>query len=169
MKAKHQRLVFLVVGLVMLAGAVALILTSFKDSMVYFYAPSDIATKQPAAGEAIRIGGLVKEGSVEKGAEGTITYITTDYANDVIVHYKGELPALFREGQGMVAEGHFTENGEFQADRILAKHDENYMPPEVARSLKKSGHWKDSYGKGAPAGAGVSHEQPSAIPSQPTP
>ncbi len=169
MKAKHQRLLFIVVGLAMFAGAAALILTSFKDSMVYFYAPSDIATKPPAAGEFVRVGGLVKEGSIEKKPDNTITYITTDYANDVIVHYKGELPALFREGQGMVAEGHFTEDGAFQADRILAKHDEKYMPPEIARSLKKSGHWKDSYGKGSPEGAGISHETKDTLPTQTTP
>lgn len=165
MKAKHQRLWFIVVGLLMLGGAVALVMSSFKESIVYFYSPSDIATKPPAAGEHVRVGGLVKEGSITKGESLAITFITTDMVNDVIIHYQGELPALFREGQGMVAEGHFTDNGEFQADRILAKHDENYMPPEVARSLKKSGHWKDSYGKGSPDSDGMS--TPAPAPTQP--
>lgn len=143
MKAKHQRLLFIGVAVAMIAGATALILRNFNDSIVFFYSPSDIISKHPKVGEHIRIGGLVEKGSVQHPAAQEVIFITTDNTNTLTVRYKGELPALFREGQGVVAEGQLEADGSFTATNILAKHDEKYMPPEVARAIKDSGQWKD--------------------------
>jgi cytochrome c-type biogenesis protein CcmE len=164
MKPKHQRLVFLGVAVAMIAGATALILNTFQDSIVFFYSPSDVITKHPEAGKAIRIGGLVEKGTVQHPSAQEVTFTTTDYKNTLTVRYKGELPALFREGQGVVAEGALEQDGSFTATKILAKHDENYMPPEVARAIKDSGQWKD----GNPA---TSSPDASATPAteKPTP
>jgi cytochrome c-type biogenesis protein CcmE len=139
-----------------LAIAVALMLNAFRDSIVFFNSPSDVAEKHIAAGTRIRIGGLVKEGSVVRGDNLKVRFDVTDGNRDVQVAYQGVLPDLFREGQGVVAEGALDGAGLFNADTILAKHDETYMPKEVADALKKSGHWKDAYGQRAamPAGGG---------------
>ena len=141
MKRKHKRLTFVMIGLLLLGSSVALILTAFEDNIVFFYSPSELAIKKPTSAQRLRIGGLVMAGSVEKLAGAVVAFTITDTAKTVTVQYKGILPDLFREGQGVVAEGHFK-NGVFQADEVLAKHDENYMPPEVAEALKKSGQWK---------------------------
>ena len=141
MKRKHKRLTFVMIGLLLLGSSVALILTAFEDNIVFFYSPSELAIKKPTSAQRLRIGGLVMAGSVEKLAGAVVEFTITDTAKTVTVQYKGILPDLFREGQGVVAEGHFK-NGVFQADEVLAKHDENYMPPEVAEALKKSGQWK---------------------------
>ena len=141
MKRKHKRLTFVMVGLLLLGSAAALILTAFEDNIVFFYSPTEMAIKKPNSAQRLRIGGLVMAGSVEKLAGAVVAFTITDTAKTVTVQYKGILPDLFREGQGVVAEGHFK-NGVFQADEVLAKHDENYMPPEVAEALKKSGQWK---------------------------
>lgn len=145
MKPKHQRLLFILIGLLMLGGATALALNNFEENIVFYYAPSDLRDKPPAEGEFIRLGGFVEQGSVEHPAKGEVAFFVTDFEEAIKVHYKGALPALFREGQGVVAEGKMTDAENFTATRILAKHDENYMPPEVKRILKESGHWKDSY------------------------
>ena len=141
----------------MLAVAVALMLNAFRDSIVFFNSPSDVAEKRIAAGTRIRIGGLVKEGSLVRGDDLKVRFEVTDGNRDVRVAYQGVLPDLFREGQGVVAEGALDGAGLFNADTILAKHDETYMPKEVADALKKSGHWKDAYGQRAavPAGGGA--------------
>ena len=141
----------------MLAVAVALMLNAFRDSIVFFNSPSDVAEKRIAAGTRIRIGGLVKEGSLVRGDDLKVRFEVTDGDRDVRVAYQGVLPDLFREGQGVVAEGALDGAGLFNADTILAKHDETYMPKEVADALKKSGHWKDAYGQRAavPAGGGA--------------
>lgn len=144
---KRRRLYAVIAGLLMLGVAAALVLTALEDSLVFFYSPSDLQTKQVAAGQRIRLGGLVAEGSVEKLPDGLTTdFVITDLERTVKVRYRGVLPDLFREGQGVVAEGRLDTAGKFVADEVLAKHDENYMPPEVADALKRSGRWKDKGG-----------------------
>jgi cytochrome c-type biogenesis protein CcmE len=156
MTRKRRRLVLIGGALCVLAVAVALMLNAFRDSIVFFNSPSDVAEKRIAAGTRIRIGGLVKEGSVVRGDDLKVRFEVTDGNRDVRVVYQGVLPDLFREGQGVVAEGALDGAGLFNAETILAKHDETYMPKEVADALKKSGHWKDAYGQRAamPAGGG---------------
>ncbi len=143
MKRKHRRLVFVVVGMAGLAIAAALVLNAFRDSLVFFYSPSEIIAKHVPEGRRLRVGGLVEEGSVRRLDDGlTTAFKVTDLSESVDVVFKGVLPDLFREGQGVVAEGSLGANGVFVADSVLAKHDEKYMPPEVADALKKSGQWK---------------------------
>lgn len=141
MKPKHQRLAFALAGLAMLGGAVALMLDNFRDNILFYYTPTELQ-KNPPGATALRLGGLVKPGSIERGAGAALAFTVTDGAHETTVHFSGALPSLFREGQGVVAEGRLT-GGVMQADRILAKHDENYMPPEVARMLKQQGHWQE--------------------------
>jgi cytochrome c-type biogenesis protein CcmE len=136
-KAKHQRLTLLLGALVALGGAGALGLSALGSRATYFYAPSDVASRPPAAGEAIRLGGLVLRGSVAHAGEATVAFRVTDNARTVPVRYTGIVPDLFREGQGVIAEGRFDDRGMFIADTILAKHDEKYMPPEIAGTLHK--------------------------------
>ena len=137
MTRKQRRLVLIGSSMAVLAVAVALMLNALRDSIVFFNSPSDVVEKHVLAGTRIRLGGLVKNG--------------------IPVIYQGVLPDLFREGQGVVAEGALDAAGTFKADSILAKHDETYMPKEVADALKRSGHWKDDYGRqaGTPASAGA--------------
>ena len=143
MTRKHRRLVIVLVGLLLVGGAAALVLMALRENIIFFHAPSDIATDPPAAGRAIRLGGIVEEGSLEREADGlTVRFRVSDFAHAIPVVYKGILPDLFREGQGVVAEGAMGEDGLFQASEVLAKHDENYMPPEVADALKKAGRWQ---------------------------
>ena len=142
-KRKHKRLTFVLIALFLLGSSTALILAAFEDNIVFFFSPTELKNKNPGPNKRLRIGGLVKAGSVEKSDGGVVTFSITDTAKTVKIRYKGILPDLFREGQGIVAEGHF--NGRlFRADEVLAKHDENYMPPEVADALKKSGNWKSN-------------------------
>jgi len=141
-KRKHKRLSFVFIGFLALAGAAALILTAFEENLVFFHSPTDLVEKQFKEGQRLRVGGLVEKGSVKKSGDGVTNLFTvTDLANSVQVSFRGLLPDLFREGQGIVAEGIWT-NGQFIASNVLAKHDESYMPPEVADALKKSGKWK---------------------------
>ncbi len=141
MKRKHKRLTFVGIAMLLLAGAAALILVALEESIVFFHSPTDLLTKDTRANQRLRLGGLVEDGSVEKPGGGVVTFRVTDTTNTVPVRFKGILPDLFREGQGVIAEGRFV-TGVFQADEVLAKHDETYMPPEVAEALKKSGQWK---------------------------
>jgi cytochrome c-type biogenesis protein CcmE len=141
MKRKHRRLTFVGIALLLLGAAAALVLTAFEDNIVFFYSPTDLSEKKPPPSQRLRLGGLVEAGSVKKPGGGIITFKITDTAQSVEVQYKGIVPDLFREGQGVVAEGRLM-NGVFRADEVLAKHDENYMPPEVAEALKKAGQWK---------------------------
>ena len=144
-KAK-RRLYLLLLGVAALGAATALVLAALKDQIVYFYSPTELHAKQVSPERHIRIGGLVEEGSVLK--EGTVVqFRITDTTSTVTVTYTGVLPDLFREGQGVVAEGRVDQGGLFHAETILAKHDEKYMPPEVADALKKSGQWKGEAGK----------------------
>lgn len=143
MTRKRRRLYAVLAGMVMLGIAAALVLTALRDNIVFFYSPSDLAEKTVAEDQRIRIGGLVEEKSIVKTDGGRTTQFTvTDMQATLPVRYTGVLPDLFREGQGVVAEGKLLPNGVFEASEVLAKHDENYMPPEVAESLKKSGYWK---------------------------
>jgi cytochrome c-type biogenesis protein CcmE len=128
-------------GGAILAVAVALVLFALKDSIVFFNSPTDVVEKHLAAGTRIRLGGLVKPGSLSRGANFAVHFAVTDGNKEIPVAYSGALPDLFREGQGVVAEGAIDGAGVFEADTILAKHDENYMPREVADALKKRGYW----------------------------
>ncbi|MQX36118.1 cytochrome c maturation protein CcmE [Roseospira navarrensis] len=142
MTRKKRRLYFIGLGMLALGAATALVLTAISDSLLYFYSPSDLQERPVAEGQRFRLGGLVEEGSVQKDGE-TVRFVVTDLVHTVPVTYTGILPDLFRPGQGVVTEGRLTAgSGLFQADSVLAKHDENYMPPEVADALKKSGQWQ---------------------------
>lgn len=141
MKRKHKRLSFVLVAMALLIASAFLMMFAFRDNIVFFYSPTDVVEKGLKADQRVRVGGLVEEGSVEKS--GAIAkFNVTDLANAVPVSYKGILPDLFREGQGVVIEGKY-DGTVFVADEVLAKHDENYMPPEVADSLKASGKWEE--------------------------
>lgn len=143
MKQKHQRLTFILLGLLCLGTAVGIILNNFKDNLVFFYSPTELKEQTLDTGKLIRIGGLVEEGTLEKSEDGhKHQFNITDMQNSVKVKYEGILPPMFREGQGMVATGKL-EGDVFIASNLLTKHDENYMPPEVAKSLKKSGQWRE--------------------------
>ena len=143
MTRKRRRLFFALSGLVALGLATMLILSALEENLVFFYSPSDLQTKTIQTKERIRIGGLVEEGSVKKSKSGLeVTFRVTDFEHSTAVRYRGLLPDLFREGQGIVAEGNLRKDGVFEAIQVLAKHDENYMPPEVADALKRSGHWQ---------------------------
>ena len=137
MKPKQQRLVLLLAALGALAGAGALAASALGETATYFYSPSDVLAKGVPPGQAIRLGGLVEVGSVRREGA-TILFRITDNAEESTVRYTGIVPDLFREGQGVIAEGKFAADGAFIADSVLAKHDENYMPPEVAGALHKT-------------------------------
>jgi len=154
MTRKQRRLILIGSGMAVLAIAVALMLNALRDSIVFFNSPSDVAEKHVPAGTRIRLGGLVKNGSLVRNANLSVRFEVTDGKNGIPVNYQGVLPDLFREGQGVVAEGVLDAGGTFKADTILAKHDETYMPKEVADALKRSGHWIDDYGRQAGASAG---------------
>jgi cytochrome c-type biogenesis protein CcmE len=140
---KKRRLYFVLALLVAGAGGAALVITALKDNVLYFYSPSDVAAKHVTPGTAFRIGGLVETGSLKHGNGAQVEFTVTDGKSNVPVEYEGVLPALFREGQGVVAMGALTTTGTFDATQVLAKHDERYMPPEVVDALKRSGRWKE--------------------------
>ena len=142
MTRKQRRLTLIGIAGAVLAVAVALVLFALSDRIVFFNSPSDIVANTPPPGQRIRLGGLVVDGSVNKGPDGRVDFAVTDGGASVNVSYRGILPDLFREGQGVVVEGTMI-GGAFAADSVLARHDENYMPPEVAAALKKQGVWRD--------------------------
>jgi cytochrome c-type biogenesis protein CcmE len=154
MTRRRRRLFLIGSALGVLALAVALMLNAFRDSIVFFNSPSDVAEKHVAPGTRMRLGGLVKAGSVVREDDLKIRFELTDGSREIPVVYQGVLPDLFSDGQGVVAEGVLDRAGGFDADTILAKHDETYMPKEVAEALKKSGHWKDDYAQRAALPAG---------------
>jgi cytochrome c-type biogenesis protein CcmE len=153
MGRRQRRLVLIGSGLAVLAVAAALVLSALREGIVFFNAPSEVAEKHIPPGTRFRLGGLVLPGSVVRGQEMSVRFAVTDGNRAITVAYVGILPDLFREGQGVVAEGALNSDGLFKADTILAKHDETYMPKEVADALKKQGHWKDDYAKQKPAQA----------------
>jgi cytochrome c-type biogenesis protein CcmE len=143
---KRRRLVAVLAGLAMLGVATVLVLLAFNDNLVFFYSPSDLKTKHVAEGRRIRIGGLVAMGSVARDGK-RLDFRVTDGESTVPVTYTGVVPDLFREGQGVVVEGKLDRAGLVEADSVLAKHDEKYMPREVVDALKKSGHWQEGAAK----------------------
>ncbi len=145
MKRKHKRLTFVFISLLLLGAAAALIMNALEDNIVFFHSPTDIIEKKIGEDRRFRLGGLVEEESVKKAGDAVTTFRVTDLKNTIAVSFKGLLPDLFREGQGVVAEGRLK-GGIFIADEVLAKHDETYMPPEVADALKKSGQWQGQDG-----------------------
>ena len=147
MTRKQRRLVLIGSGIGVLALAAGLVLSALKDSIVFFNSPTDVIEKRIEAGTRIRLGGLVKPGTLARGEALTIRFELTDGKSAIPVAYQGILPDLFREGQGVIAEGALDGAGLFKAQTVLAKHDETYMPKEVADALKKQVHWKESDGK----------------------
>ncbi len=141
MRRKHRRMGLLVVALTGVASAAALALTALEDNLLYFYGPSQVDEQGLSTGQRFRLGGLVAYDSVQRLDDGmTITFTVTDMVEEVNVVYVGIVPDLFAEGQGVIANGMLDRDGVFQADEVLAKHDENYMPPEVAEALEQAGH-----------------------------
>lgn len=156
MKAKHSRLMFVLGSLIVMGLSAALMLSALSDTIIYFYTPSQLIAKQATpefdASRDLRIGGLVKKGSVKNLRDGGIAFTITDLAHEVKVTYHGLVPSLFRDGQGVVAQGSLNKAGALEAQTILAKHDEGYMPRAVKDALKASGRWRegDGYGKPTP-------------------
>jgi cytochrome c-type biogenesis protein CcmE len=147
MTRKQRRFTLIGAGVGILALAVGLVLFALRGSIVFFNSPTDLAEKHLAPGTRIRLGGLVVNGSIVKSRDLNVRFEVTDGNKAIAVSYQGILPDLFREGQGVVAEGVIEPGGSFKADTVLAKHDERYMPKEVADALKKQGHWQDDYTK----------------------
>jgi cytochrome c-type biogenesis protein CcmE len=154
MTRKRRRLWILLACGVGLSSATALALTAFQSNLVFFMAPTDVAAKHPAPGRIFRLGGLVETGSLVRGDAGgvpTADFKVTDGSHTIEVHYRGILPDLFREGQGVVTLGSMLPDGVFRAQEVLAKHDENYMPKDVEEALKRTGHWNPNAGPPPPA------------------
>jgi cytochrome c-type biogenesis protein CcmE len=162
MTRKQRRLTMIGGALAVLAIAVALVLNALRDSIVFFSTPVMVAEQHIPVGKRFRLGGMVQRGSVVRGGNLTIKFEVSDGSATLPVAYQGILPDLFREGQGVVAEGALDGTGVFKADTVLAKHDETYMPKEVADALKKQGHWKDDYGEKAEAAPGKAAQAPLA-------
>jgi cytochrome c-type biogenesis protein CcmE len=139
MKPRHKRLALIAAGLAVLAIAAGLVLNAFRSNLVFFFSPSQIAAGEAPKDRAFRIGGLVVDGSLKRAGDGlTVQFVVTDTAQSIPVVYKGILPDLFREGKGVVAQGRLGTDGLFHADEVLAKHDENYMPPDAAHALEQA-------------------------------
>ena len=152
MTRKQRRLLVVVIGLALLGGATAMVLAAFSDNLVFFYSPSELAEKKLGPSQRVRIGGLVETQSLSHQDSRRVSFRVTDGKSDIAVTFDGVLPDLFREGQGVVAEGRVGQDGVFVASNVLAKHDEKYMPREVADALKKSGRWQEgSTPSGKPA------------------
>jgi cytochrome c-type biogenesis protein CcmE len=143
MTRKQQRATLLVAALALIGVAAGLVLYALNDSIVFFYTPSEALMRNIAEGQRFRLGGLVEKGSLKHDADQGVTFTVTDTDKAMAVTYHGQLPDLFREGQGVVAEGKLGPGGVFKADTVLAKHDETYMPKEVADALKAKGVWKE--------------------------
>ena len=136
MKTRHKRLLLIAIGLVILGLVAALVLNAFRSNLVFFFSPTQVAAGEAPKSKTFRIGGLVKEASLKREADGvTIAFVITDTAHDMPVRYKGILPDLFKEGKGAVVQGRVGDDGVFTASEVLAKHDENYMPPEAAKAV----------------------------------
>ena len=147
---KQKRAALILAGLALLGIAAGLVLYALRDTIVFFYTPSELAEKNVQPGQRFRLGGLVEKGSIIKGEGMTVRFVVTDTVKAVPVSYNGQLPDLFREGQGVVTEGKLDGSGNFLADTVLAKHDETYMPKDVADRLKSQGLWKEGQGQESP-------------------
>jgi len=137
MKSRHKRLIAIMVGLLMLSAAAVLVLNAFRSNLVFFFTPTQVAEGEAPRGSAFRVGGMVKEGSLLRDSENG-HFVVTDNQKDVVVQYSGMLPDLFKEGRGVVAQGQLNLKGEFVASEVLAKHDENYMPPEAKHAMDQA-------------------------------
>jgi cytochrome c-type biogenesis protein CcmE len=151
MTRKQRRTLFIGGGIAVLGLSAFLVLSALQDSIVFFYSPSDVAEKSMKPGQRFRLGGLVSDGSLKRRTDTEIEFAINDGNKTINVEYTGLLPDLFREGQGVVAEGKLEPGGRFIADTVLAKHDENYMPREVADALKKQGVWQGGEAQAQPA------------------
>jgi cytochrome c-type biogenesis protein CcmE len=147
---RGRRLALIGAALAVIGAAASIALYALSDSIVFFYSPTEVVQKSVQPGARLRVGGLVKADSVVKSADESVAFVVTDGANDLAVAYRGLLPDLFREGQGVVAEGLLEAPGHMRADTILAKHDERYMPREVVEALKKQGRWQEGGGVAKP-------------------
>lgn len=153
MTRKRRRVILIGIGAGFVLAASLLVGVGMRDSIVFFFSPSELAEKAPGPDQRLRVGGLVVEGSVERHGDGSVAFTVTDGAMEQRISFAGILPDLFREGQGIIAEGNLRD-GTFVASEVLAKHDEKYMPKEIAETLKKEGHFKPEYGADAPEAAG---------------
>ena len=149
MKARHKRFIIILVGLVLLGLAAWLVFSALGTNLSYFYSPTEVAQKKVPEDHVFRLGGMVVKDSVQRGKELTVRFAVTDMVNQVNVQYTGILPDLFAEGQGVIAQGKLDGRGVFVASEVLAKHDEKYMPPEVADAMKKGKKMKEQQGNGA--------------------
>ena len=141
MKRRHKRVAFIVVGLSALGLAAYLVASAFRNNLVFFFSPTQVAAKEAPVNRTFRVGGLVQEGSLKREQDGlTVRFTVTDTAASIPVIYKGILPDLFKEGRGCVAQGRVGNDGVFYAESVLAKHDENYMPPEAGEAIDKAKH-----------------------------
>ena len=148
MKARHKRLALIVGGITVLGVAAWLVLSAFQQNLVFFYSPTDILEGKAPQGRSFRIGGMVEVGSIKRQADGlTVAFVVTDTAKAIPVQYKGILPDLFKEGKGVVAQGKLGADGLFTADEVLAKHDENYMPPEAQLAVDKAKQSRENAAK----------------------
>jgi cytochrome c-type biogenesis protein CcmE len=139
MKPRHKKLTIIIMSVAALGLSAALVLDAFQSNLVFFFSPSQVAANEAPRGRSFRIGGLVEEGSVKRQSDGiTVSFVVTDTAKNIPVVYTGILPDLFKEGKGVVAQGKLSSDGVFRADEVLAKHDENYMPPEAADALEQA-------------------------------
>jgi len=139
MKPRHRRLILVVAGLALLGVTAALVLNAFQSNLVFFFSPSQVAANEAPINKTFRLGGMVEQGSLKRLPDGmTVEFVVTDTAKTIPVRYKGILPDLFREGKGVVAQGRLDADGTFHAQEVLAKHDENYMPPEAADAIAKA-------------------------------
>ncbi|HKO61921.1 MAG TPA: cytochrome c maturation protein CcmE [Pyrinomonadaceae bacterium] len=145
MKRRHKRIAFIVAGLAALGIATAFVLTAFQSNLVFFFSPTQIAAKEAPVDRTFRVGGLVENGTIKRQSDGlTVHFTVTDTAKSIPVVYKGILPDLFKEGKGCVAQGRLGDDGVFYADEVLAKHDENYMPPEAGDAIDKAKHTREA-------------------------
>jgi cytochrome c-type biogenesis protein CcmE len=145
MKRRHRRIAFIVAGLAGLGIATYLVASAFRNNLVFFFSPTQVAAKEAPVNRTFRVGGLVQNGTLQRDNDGlTVRFIVTDTAANVPVVYKGILPDLFKEGRGCVAQGRLDAAGVFHADQVLAKHDENYMPPEAGQAIDKAKYAKEA-------------------------
>lgn len=145
MKRRHKRITFIVAGLLGLAIAATLVLRAFQNNLVFFFSPTQVVANEAPANKTFRVGGLVQDGTVKRETDGlTVRFVVTDTAKSIPVVYKGILPDLFKEGKGCVAQGRLGADGIFYADQVLAKHDENYMPPQAGQAIDAARHEKEA-------------------------
>jgi cytochrome c-type biogenesis protein CcmE len=145
MKRRHKRIAFILVGLAGLSVAAFFVANAFRNNLVFFFSPTQIIAKEAPINRTFRVGGLVQDGTLQRDKDGlTVRFVVTDTAANVPVVYKGILPDLFKEGRGCVAQGRLSADGVFHADQVLAKHDENYMPPEAGQAIDKAKHAQEA-------------------------